>query len=382
MATILSSTRSTHGSPYAHYTVTAEQVVRKYDSVTIKITVVWRLESSGSQTASMGTGYTLSAYIYLPSIVSSTATTGKWHEIVLKSSSTSINDATTRKVSAEFTIPTQTTWSVIDGMKFKVESSSSSYTGGTLTEVNCEQFAIDSRNVNASTLTLNSNSVNLNNSLSATINSKSSSYTHEILISGLPIETWGYNVSSGSSNYRVICNFKETVLGSLFSSNGTSLSKTLSLRTYDSVGDLMGIDTQDITIIMTSAIGVPDIYANLTSITNTNATFNISIHTKYGATLDMDTLTISTNKGTVSRNGNIITITYPSGTSLDGLTLTISGTDSRNFSSTTQWNYKVDLTNCCVYKDNLWKKCVPYIYKSGKWVKAVKHHYNNSAWDR
>ena len=94
MATILSETKSTGGSPYAYYTVNATASDRTATTVKVKVDIIGRLSSSS---AVLGTGATMGLIGYI-------TLHNTEHSITLKTTSEKWSGTTKHTKSATFTI--------------------------------------------------------------------------------------------------------------------------------------------------------------------------------------------------------------------------------------------------------------------------------------
>lgn len=128
--TILSEQRSTYGSPYAYYTVLVETSGRTASTTDIKVTVKGHLQYSSS---TFGTGYTLTAGIYL---------NGSWYDFVIKNSSTVWSGTTVHTTETTFTVPTSVSASSITNVSFRVLRESSSGTSCRLNSTSCSDITL------------------------------------------------------------------------------------------------------------------------------------------------------------------------------------------------------------------------------------------------
>lgn len=130
MATILSGKKSTYGSPYVFYTVSAECTARSATAATIKVTVSAHLQYSSSF---LGTGYPITVSIYLG---------GAWRSMTLKKSSDSWSGTGSHSVSDSWTIPAGVTATAITGISFKANNTGGS--SGDLSSTSCSNLSIPS----------------------------------------------------------------------------------------------------------------------------------------------------------------------------------------------------------------------------------------------
>lgn len=132
MATILDSKKSTTGSPYIFYTVEVTATRTSASKASLSVEITSDLEYSSS---SKGTGYTMTGKLYVG---------GSWHSITLKKSTVAWSGANdpytaTATITVSGLSNSQTS---LTGVKFKVESSSSSYPGGELTSTSCSNISV------------------------------------------------------------------------------------------------------------------------------------------------------------------------------------------------------------------------------------------------
>lgn len=132
MAKILNEAKSSIGSPYAFYTIYADEIpnTRTVDTVQIDITVYSHLQYSQSY---LGSGYPLTGYLTL---------NGTEYSIPLKASNETWSGTTQHRADAQFTVSnlvaSQTT---LSNVKFRVMSRSTS-DSGYLPSTSCENIAI------------------------------------------------------------------------------------------------------------------------------------------------------------------------------------------------------------------------------------------------
>lgn len=187
-----------------------------------------------------------------------------------------------------------------------------------------------------STFTVNTTSVNLGSSITATISKAVSSNTHRLWAdskdsSGADYDPWVSEEVSGTS---ATCTFSTSNFAYLFASNKTKATTTLYLNTYNSSGTNIGKASKTITLKMPSSVGAPTGLAVAHSSTSKGkVVFTITPPTcKYGATVS--SYSCVANIGTVSRSGTTVTVTVPSGASSSTVKLTVTATDSRGFTDT------------------------------------------------
>ena len=130
--TLLSKQKSTVGSPYCYYTVSAKAKNRTANSVTVDVAITSALWQSGSY---FGNGYGLQGALYIG---------GAWHGVVLKKTSEYWRGTTGHTVNASFIISGLTqTQTALTGIKFKVDRTDSGGDGScTLKETACANLSI------------------------------------------------------------------------------------------------------------------------------------------------------------------------------------------------------------------------------------------------
>lgn len=128
--TILSKKKSTYGSPYVYYTVSVEVTKRTPTSVKLKYTVTAWLQYAASY---LLTGHPITVSLYAG---------GSWHDMNIKSSSTSWRGtAKHKKTSATITVSgVSKSATALRGVKFKAAQSNG--TAGDLHEVSCSNIPI------------------------------------------------------------------------------------------------------------------------------------------------------------------------------------------------------------------------------------------------
>lgn len=137
MATILSETKSTGGSPYAYYIVNVTASDRTVNSVKVKVDITGRLSSSS---AFLGTGSTMGLIGYI-------LLNGKEYSVTLKTTSQSWSGTTKHTASATFTIEDlEGSQSQLTNIKFRVSrtgSAANDYTkGAAMSSKNCSNLQI------------------------------------------------------------------------------------------------------------------------------------------------------------------------------------------------------------------------------------------------
>ena len=131
MAYILSSKKSTYGSPYAFYSLDATQTARTPTAVTIKFTAYGALQYS---TSNLGTGSGMG-------LVAGVKLNGTWYTWTLKSESTKWSGTGTNSAAASFSVSAAAGTSAL-GAYFRVQRSKTSNTAASLTETACSNISI------------------------------------------------------------------------------------------------------------------------------------------------------------------------------------------------------------------------------------------------
>lgn len=173
MATILSETKSTGGSPYAYYTVNATASDRTASTVKVKVDIIGRLSSSSAVLGSGGT-MGLIGYITLH---------GTEHSITLKTTSEKWSGTTKHTKSATLTIENlEGSQSQLTNIKFRVSrtgSAANDYTkGAAMSSKNCSNLQIGIGHTNPS-------------DVSFTITEKN----QKLIDAGIPNDTYVNNLS-------------------------------------------------------------------------------------------------------------------------------------------------------------------------------------------
>ena len=173
MATILSETKSTGGSPYAYYTVNATASDRTTTTVKVKVDITGRLSSSS---AVLGTGSTMGLIGYI-------TLHNTEHSITLKTTSEKWSGTTKHTKSATFTIENlEGSQSQLTNIKFRVSrtgSAANDYTkGAAMSSKNCSNLQIGIGHTNPS-------------DVSFTITEKN----QKLIDAGIPNDTYVNNLS-------------------------------------------------------------------------------------------------------------------------------------------------------------------------------------------
>ena len=364
--TILSSKKSTNGSPYAFYTVSVTPSNRKSTTVDLQVQIDAQLQYAESW---LGTGFTLYAELYVPNV--------GWVKTILKSDRTSWSGTTKRTVYVSTTATgLDASDTAITGVLFRVTTSNSSYKGATLGSTACNNISIDNYNA-ASTWSLNKSSVDLDSFLTASITPSRSTNYHNITaqIGSNPIQTLASNV--GSSAKLV---FDKDIFGYMFGIDVKAVNCTLTLITYDSSGAELGTSIKTITIQMTQDVCAPKL-SLLTQVIESNGCVITLSEPETMFSAEIESYTISASQGTVSRNGNVITSVIDPKTTQGVVAITVFVTDSRGFSSTPiVIAYSLEAKKLMGYISNGYKKLVSYVYIGGEWKKTIPFIFQGKAW--
>lgn len=358
--TILSEKKSTGSSPYAFYTVEVTPSGRTANSVNLAVKVKSHLQYSESY---QGTGVTITAYLTI---------NGTTYSIPLKSSSATWSGTTVYTASKNITVNgLSASATSITGVTFSVSTSDGS---SALSSTSCSNITISAGN-SVSGFFLSHNPAKLGDSVTATINSVSSTNYHKI------VATAGNNSYTFTTNAKTSANLAFTVtrFGPWFSTTSKELEVTLTMTTYDSSGTSLGSVAQEITIIMTDELGKPSIpTATISEETANGATILLTEPStfKYGATFK--NWKVTTNEGTVSVSGNTITATVDVNKTV---IVSIQAVDSRGFESdVVNLVYHLRKRGFCIYKDGIWKPHKAIVYMNGAHTKTKGRIYNNNSW--
>ncbi|MDO4745434.1 MAG: hypothetical protein Q4B18_02640 [Bacillota bacterium] len=131
MATILSSKKSTYGSPYAYYTVSVTASNRTPTSVKLTVKATGKLQYSSSFLGT-GNGYGLTAGIYVG---------GSWHTWTLKKESTSWSGTSSHSASTSFTVSVSPGTSSLSA-KFRCYRTSGAGNAAQLNSTSCSSISI------------------------------------------------------------------------------------------------------------------------------------------------------------------------------------------------------------------------------------------------
>ena len=357
--TILSEKQSTVGSPYAFYTVEVTPSGRTANSVNLAVKVKSHLQYSSSY---QGTGVTIIAYLTI---------NGTNYSIPLKSSSatwsgttiyTSSKNITVNGLSASATSITGVTFSVVNAY----DNSSS------LSNTSCSNITIPAGN-SVSGFSLSHNPAKLGDSVTATINSVSSTNYHKI------VATAGNNSYTFATNARMSIDlvFTASSFGSWFSTTSKELEVTLTMTTYDSSGTSLGYVTQEITILMTDELGKPSTpTAAISEETANGATIILTRPSSYQYGATFKNWKVTANEGTVEVSGDTITATVDVNKTV---IVSIQAVDSRGLESdVVNLVYHLRKRGFCIYKDGIWKPYKAIVYMNGAHTKTKGRIYNNS----
>ena len=331
MATILNNKKSSGGSPYAYYTVTANASNRTISGVTVSGTVTSKLASSSS---SLGTGATmgLNAYITLNGV--------EYGPIELKSTSTSWSGTTKHDKNYSYTIPINDVLQTSIPVKFRVSrtgSAEGNYTkGAALSSTSCSNVTFDHAQAQSVF-----NSVTFDKTDTAFTFSATQYGLYDVLeikYDSTVIKTINGAVSGTQYTFD---STEQTTLNNLFGASDTTKTLTATLTTYVSNGGT-NLGSTD----KTGDIKLPD-YTPIITFESNTATDDYSAYknndsdvikgiSTVGITTTMssnydNTYASATCNGTVgSINGT--TITFSNLTQKDSYLITV--TDSRGVVST------------------------------------------------
>lgn len=239
--TILNNVKSTGGSPYAYYTITATPSNRKLDSVDITIKATGKLASSSSF---LGKSGTMGLRVY-PTFAGKESS----DYIELKATDTSWSGTTSHSVSKKYTITglsvLQTSISNIKVRVSRTGSASDDYSqGASLKSTSCSNISIESASA-PSVLNSITSPFKINGSFTPSITKYSSSF-YDIMyvkLGNTTIKTIE-DVKSGSTY-----SFTEEEKELLYSLFATDTSKTLSfsINTYvdNNKSTLLGTSSKD-----------------------------------------------------------------------------------------------------------------------------------------
>ena len=352
--TILSERKSTNGSPYGFYTVEVTPSNRTANSVKLAVKVKSHLQYSDSY---IGTGYSIVGHL----IVNETE-----YDILLKASSEVWSGTTVYTASKTITVSgLNASATSLSGVKFSVTRNAG--TAATLSSTSCSNITIDAGN-SASSFTLSDSSINLGDSITATISRLVSTNYHRIVAS-FGGNTYTFTSNAGTS---ATLTFSENTFGLWFGSTEKSITVTLTMTTFNSSGTSLGTASEEITLIMTDDVGKPSTpTAVKTSETTNGAVISLTRPStyKYGATFSSWEVTV--NEGTVSVDGDVITATVNENKTV---VVSIQAVDSRGLKSdAVKIIYHIRKRGVCLYKDGTWKHQKVRLY-NGAWVKVKKSY--------
>ena len=211
--TLISSKKSSYGSPYAYYTITAEETSRTSSAVTIKFTAKGKLASSSSW---LGTGLVLKAGVYIG---------GAWKTWTLKSSSSTWSGTSWHSASASFTISTSITTTSLTGIKVRVLRTDSNGNGAELKAMTATTSTISILNSAKFTISFNANggtgapsAITKNYSSAVTLPStyptKASEVTEETTVT-YTCQGWSKSKTATAASYTKSTSFSEKITSNL-----------------------------------------------------------------------------------------------------------------------------------------------------------------------
>lgn len=239
MATILSSKKSTYGSPYAYYTVSVIASNRKENSVKLTFTVSCKLAYSSSL---LGTGYGLKAGVYVD---------GEWHTATLKSTDSSWSGTSAHTCEISFTVSGLSWDDTSLSVKFRCLRTDSYGDACELSSTSCSAAKFSTYPV-PTTPSIDLDSVEMGKSIVISMPRKASSFTHTL--------TYSFAGASGTIGTELGTSKSWTVPLSLADKipNATSGTITVTCKTYDGDGDLIGTKTDTVKVTVPSTV-VPSI---------------------------------------------------------------------------------------------------------------------------
>lgn len=134
MARLLSSKKSTYGSPYAYYTLDVSVASRTPTAVKLSVTVTARLQYSQSWLGT-GRGYGLVAGVYVG---------GAWHTFTIKSESVTWRGTANHSVSTTITVSAAAATASLTGVYFRVLRTTGGGTSARLDQVKVGNIGIGS----------------------------------------------------------------------------------------------------------------------------------------------------------------------------------------------------------------------------------------------
>jgi uncharacterized repeat protein (TIGR02543 family) len=185
--TLISSKKSSYGSPYAYYTITAEETARSSSAVTIKFVAKGRLATSVS---SLGTGLVLKAGVYIG---------GAWKTWTLKSSGAVWSGTSWHSATASFSISAGANVTSLSGIKVRVLRTDSYGNGAELKSTTASTSSISIANSATYSVNYNANGGTLP---SGFVNPQSKTYGATLkLNSGVPTKASETEDDSTVINY-------------------------------------------------------------------------------------------------------------------------------------------------------------------------------------
>ena len=376
MATILSYTKSTYGSPYGYYRCDVSVSNRTSSSVTITATAYGYLQYSTSYLGT-GSGNGLNAGLYVG---------GAWRNWTLKPTTTKWSGQTVHSASASFTITgLSASQTSLTGVQFRVLRSNTSNTATSMSAKSCSNITFAASN-NADVF----NPQNMSPILGeyTDVISATTYYPYHTLVVSATTNGASHSQTIASKyTTNTTINWNPATYGSWFPTDSKYLTATLTNTGYASTTSSAGnSSTWNLIVTMPDELGKPS--KPTASITSRNATTTTITLTrpstyKYGATFGSWDLECS--HGTIeikdpNNAPNVATLTVPSGIN-ETVVVYVKAIDSRGISSD-------ELPVVCytrqygslVYKDGVWVSSKPYYYNNG-WEEANSYYYN-SGWKK
>lgn len=134
MARLLSSKKSTYGSPYAYYSLDVSVASRTPTRVKLSVKVTAWLQYSSSWLGT-GKGYGLVAGVYVG---------GSWHTFTIKSEGTTWRGTANHTASTTITVPVNASTTALTGMYFRVLRTSGAGNAARLNQVSVGRLGINS----------------------------------------------------------------------------------------------------------------------------------------------------------------------------------------------------------------------------------------------
>lgn len=375
MATILSYTKSTYGSPYAFYKCDVSVSNRTKNSITITAIATGYLQYSSSW---LGTGAAngLTASLYVG---------GVWHSWTLKATNTTWRGTSTHSSSTSFTVSGLTSSQTsLTGIQFKVSRTSSSANNASLTAKTCSNITFD-KCENADSIWPQNNAPLIGQVTDVRVRAEYYPY-HDLVV--CPLNMPGYEiVVSGDFTDLTKVIWEEDVYAPLFPTDSKQLTVSLKSTGYSSIGSTTSglSSTWDMVLTMPRYVGKPSMpSAKIISRNSITTTIQLIEPTtyKYGASFGY--WDVSCSHGTVEfldeNNPNIVTLTIPEGLN-ETIVVYIKAIDTRGIDSD-------ELHVVCytrqygslVYKDGIYVHGKPYVYEDNTWKASNAYIYNDNTW--